>query len=109
MRRLRPHYPPEVMYSKLQITKAMAGRVVPRGPAITGHHRPSPGVPRHLRDSDGNVQGAAPLGIVDKRNGHGTRICDGLVLDHDPGIVILFESDRISGGQNELQAAARAP
>src|ERR1700675_3822425 len=46
-----------------------------------------------FRGSDGHVQRALPLGIVEQLNRYGARISDSLVRDHAAGIVILLDSD----------------
>ena len=51
---------------------------------------PSPGGTKSLRESDGKVQRAPPLGIVEERNRYGTRIRDRLVRDHASGTKILL-------------------
>ena len=43
---------------------------------------PSPGGTMSLLESDGNIQCAPPLGIVEERNRYSARIRDRLVRDH---------------------------
>ena len=51
---------------------------------------PSPGGTRSLLESDGNIQCAPPLGIVEDRNRYSARIRDRLVRDRASGIKILL-------------------
>jgi hypothetical protein len=73
------------------IIKTLAGRLEELAIASDGSASfPSPGGTRSLLESDGNIQCAPPLGIVEERNRYSARIRDRLVRDHASGIKILL-------------------